>query len=148
MADLPHPWDTYARLQAALSCGRHVCNRSWGTEAALNAILLSLQDDNPVTSDDLARTAASERRRERHRAHLRLVHLTGVEVGADPDDAVAAREGLRIARSKVLSRDWTVLCQVAEGYSYTEVAARGGCTPGGLRVRVLRCRQQIAAKVA
>jgi hypothetical protein len=149
MADLPHPWDIYARLQAALSRGNHLSDQTWGTEAALDAILLSLQEKNPVTSDDLARIAASERRRERHRARLRLVHLTGGgEIGVDPDGALAAREGLRIARSKVSSRDWRVLCQLAEGYSYADVAAQTRSTPGNLRIRVLRCRQRLAARAA
>jgi DNA-directed RNA polymerase specialized sigma24 family protein len=148
MADFPHPWDAYARLQAALSRAHRLSEKTWGTEAALDAILFSLQDNHPVTSDDVTRAAASERRRERHRARLRLVHLASVEVGADPDDAFAAREILRIARSKVSGRDWPVLCQLAQGYSYAEVAARTGDTPGSLRVRVRRCRQQLAAKAA
>lgn len=148
MADLPHPWDIYAHHQAALSRGRCLSDQIWGTEAALDAILRSLQDNNPVTSDDLARTAASERRRQRHRARLRLVYLRGVEASADPDDALASREGLRIARSKVSIRDWRVLCQVAEGYSYAEVAAQVRCTPESLRIRVLRCRQRLAARAA
>ncbi len=148
MADIPHPWDAYGHLQAVLSRAHRVSDQTWGTEAALEAILRSLQDNQPVTSDDLTRTAASERRRERHRAHLRLVHLQGVEVGADPDDALAAREGLHIARSKVSSRDWPVLCQVAEGYRYAEIAGRIGVTPGCLRVRLRRCRQQLAGRAA
>lgn len=143
MADLPHPWDIYAHLQAALSRGRNLTDQTWGMEAAANAFLLSFQDNQVVTSDDLARTAASERRRQRHRAHLRLVHFSGIELGADPEDALAAREKLHNVQSTVSRRDWRVLCQVAAGYSYAEVAARNRSTPGSLRVRVRRCRQRL-----
>lgn len=148
MADLPHPWDTYARLQAELSNGHRLTDQSWGTEAKLDAILLSLQTKTAITSNDLKRTAASERRRERHRAHLRLVYLGDDDMGAAPEEMLAAREGLRILQSRVLSQDWSVLCQLAEGYSYADVAARMHSTPGALRVRVLRCRQQLAKKAA
>jgi DNA-binding NarL/FixJ family response regulator len=148
MADILHPWDAYAHLQAQLSRAHLVSDHTWGMEAALDAILRSLHDNQPVTPDDLTRTAASERRRERYRARLRLTSLRGVEVGADPDERLAAREGLRIARSKVSSRDWPVLWQVAEGYNYPEIAGRIGVTPGCLRVRVQRCRQQLVGKAA
>ncbi len=64
MADIPHPWDAYGHLQVVLSRAHRVSDQTWGTEAALDALLRSLQDNQPVTSDDLTRTAASERRRE------------------------------------------------------------------------------------
>jgi hypothetical protein len=148
MADLPHPWDMYARLQAELSRGCQVGDESWGAEAALNRILLSLQDNSQVTSDDLARTTASERRRERYRARLRRIHVGADEPGADPSEALAARDTLRIAGSMVSNQDWGVLRQLAEGYSYAEVAAQTGSSSGRLRVRVLRCRQRLAAIAA
>jgi hypothetical protein len=148
MADFPHPWDAYASLQAALSRGRYITDQSWGTEAAMNRILVSLQDNKPPAADQIARTAASERRRERHRARLRVIHLAGGDISARPEDALAARQELRVARSKVSERDWSVLCQLATGYNYAEVAAVNGGTPGTLRVRVLRCRQHLATKAA
>lgn len=83
MADLPHPWDTYDHLQATLSRSQSISHESWGTEAALNAILCSSRD-KPLTTDEIARTAASERRRERHRAHLRLVYFSDCDAPLIP----------------------------------------------------------------
>jgi len=148
MVDLPHPWNIYIRVQTALSRGRQLSDQAWGAEAALSGILLSLQNNCPITSESVARTAASEGRRERHRARLRLVHMAKGEAGADPDDALAAREGLRITQSRVSSEDWAVLQQVAEGHSYTELAAQTRNTPGNLRVHVLRCRQRLVGRAA
>jgi hypothetical protein len=127
MAELPHPWDIYARLQAALLSGGQISNQSWGTEAAMNRLLDSVQDSKPLTCDDIARVAASERRRERHRTTLRLVHLAGHDVSAHPEDALAARHELHVARSKVSERDWSVLCQVAAGYDYAELPGACAC---------------------
>lgn len=144
MADLPHPWGAYARLQSKLLHSRHIDDRSWGTEAALNRILIS-PDSKPLTVDEIARTAASERRRERRRARLRLVYVAADDASHHPEDAPAARHELFIARSKVTKRGWTLLCQVAAGYDYVELAAARGKTPGCLRVRVLRLRRRLAA---
>jgi hypothetical protein len=68
MADLQYPWDTYARQPTALSRGGNVSDQSWGTKAAMNRVLVSLQDNQRLTPDQIARGAASERRRERHGA--------------------------------------------------------------------------------
>lgn len=148
MADLPHPWDTYARLQSDLLCGRQITDQSWGTEAAMNRVLASLQDNKPPEPDEIARAAASERRRERHRAHLRLVHLSGDDVSPHPEDALAARHELHVVQSRVSERDWSVLCQVAAGYDYADLSSVNGGTPGNWRVRVLRLRRRLAAKAA
>lgn len=148
MADLPHPWNIYARHQAKLLRGRQTSGENWGTEAALDRILLTVEESIPVTEDDLARTAASDRRRDRKRTLLRLVYLRADEVGADPSNSLAARDTLRVACSLVSNRDWRMLCQLAEGHSYAEVAGQMGSTPGGLRVRVLRCRKRLTAIAA
>lgn len=148
MADLPHPWDAYAHLQTALLRSRSLNNQSWGIEAAMNRFLDSLQGKRPLTSDEIARAAASERRRERHRAHLRVVHLASSDVSPHPEEVFAAKQELHVARSKVSERDWSALCQVAAGYTYADMAATTRETPGSLRVRVLRCRQRLAAKAA
>jgi hypothetical protein len=114
----------------------------------MNRLLDSVQDNKPLIFDDIVRVAASERRRERHRATLRLVYLAGHDVSAHPENALAARHELRVARSKVSERDWSVLCQVAAGYDYADVASNNGGTPGSLRVRVLRLRRELAVKAA
>lgn len=143
MADLPQPWDTYAHHQATLARGYSVSDRSWGTEAAMNRILGSLEDTTPLTIEEIARAAASESRRERHRAHLRAIYLSGSDVSlqAQAEEAFFFAHELRLARSKLSEEDWALLCQVAAGHSYEDIAAANGCSVGGLRVRVLRCRR-------
>ncbi len=66
MADLPHPWDLYARLQSSL---RHECrmdDRSWGNEAGMTYILNSAAGC-PPTQHEVKRVVAATRRRERYR---------------------------------------------------------------------------------
>jgi hypothetical protein len=121
MAELPHPSNIYAQHQARLSRRCQVDDSAWGIEESLNAVLNSLRDNSRVTSDDFARIAASARRRERKRALLRLVNLSS-EVGPDPDDALAARQGLRFARSMISTHDWHLLRHLAEGGSYADLA--------------------------
>jgi hypothetical protein len=148
MTDLPSPWDIYARLQTEMLCGSRVTNQSWGTEAAMNHVLASLQDTKSPEADEIERTAASERRRERRRANLRLVYLTSSEIFPDPEAPLIARHELAIVQSKVSARDWSALCQVGSGCGYAELASANGGTSGGWRVRVLRLRRQLAAKAA
>jgi len=146
MADLPHLWDLYARLQGkSLRCHR-VDNHSWGTEAAMGRILTSLEIDKPAAPDEISRAAASEERRERDRAYLRLVHFGGSEVSNHPEVCLAARQELRAAESKVSTKDWSILCQLAAGHNYAELAVANGGTPGSLRIRVLRCREHLIAE--
>jgi hypothetical protein len=148
MTDLPYPWGVYARLQTEMLRGSRITDQSWGTEAAMNGVLASLQDNKPPTPDEIERTAASERRRERRRAYLRLVYLAGSDTSPHPEAALIARHELDIARSRVSERDWSVLCQVGSGCGYAELASVNGGTSGGWRVRVLRLRRQLAAKAA
>jgi len=145
LADLPCSWDDYAHLQAALLRGCQITDRTWGLEEALNRVLASLQDNKPLKSDEIARAAASGGRRERHRARLRIVHLADNGVPAHPEDVLATRHELHVARAKVSEWEWSVLCQVAAGYDYAELASANGGTPGSMRVRVLRLRRQLKA---
>jgi len=143
MADLPHPWGAFEHLQAELSRGRCISEQSWGTEAALNGILDSLRDNQALASEEMARTAASERRRERRRARLRRAHLTGGDTPAHPEDALAARQELLAIRAKVSERDWFLLREIGFGRDYADVASVIGRTPGSLRVYAFRLRERL-----
>ena len=145
MADLPHPWAMYARLQTEILRSSHVSSQSWGAEAAMNHVLAAIQDNRPPTSDEVARTAASARRQVRYRAHLRLIHLPANDTVLHPEDMLVARHELHAVRSKISEPDWSLLCQVAEGHGYAELASAIGGTPGCLRVRVTRLRRYLAA---
>jgi hypothetical protein len=144
MAVLPHPWSEYARLQRDLARKRGVDEQSWGTEAALDGILASIQQGNLPGDEDIARFAATARRRERNRAQLRLVHLDILDLAPSPEDEFIARDGLAAVQARVTTRDWTILTEVGAGRDYSEVAALIGASPGGLRVRVFQLRKRLA----
>lgn len=150
-------WAKYAPLQAELRDNHTVGDRSWGVEAGLNRILSAEPTDHPpANDDDIERVVSSEQRRERHRAALRRLYLTeddgprrnGTAVnsprGPDPETFLQVRAELKSARAKVTKSDWVLLCAVAVGRDYAEIAAANGGTPGAMRVRVLRLRREIA----
>ena len=143
MSDLSDPsWGAYTRLQAELSHDGRICDHTWGLETALNRILAFPQAKH--TNEDVDRMAASARRRERHRTRLRLAHAARADTSPSSETIVAARQELRAVRAKVVARDWALLCEVAGGRRYDEVAEIVGETPGSLRVRVLRLRRQLS----
>jgi DNA-directed RNA polymerase specialized sigma24 family protein len=99
----------------------------------------------PANDDDYVdRTISTAQRRERYRAALRRLYLIRDVAGPHPDQQLDARAALRSARARVTKAEWILLCAVAVGYSYTEIAARRGSTAGALRVRVSRLRRDIA----
>lgn len=144
MAELPHPWGVYARLQIKLAHRRQVDDRSWGLDAGLDRVLA--EPDQPPTEDEIDRAVRSEGRRERYRAQLRRVHLAPENCATDPEAAVAARQTLRTAQAQVAIDDWMLLCAVGEGCEYGEIAAARNGSPGQLRVRVLRLRRKLTSE--
>jgi len=150
-------WDKYAPLQAELRDNHTVGDRSWGVEAGLNGILSAEPTSHPpANDDDIQRVVSSEQRRERHRAALRRLYLTeddgmrrnGMPVnsprGPDLETFIEVRAELKSTRTKVTKSDWDLLCAVATGREYAEIAAAKGGTVGALRVRVSRLRREIA----
>jgi hypothetical protein len=139
------PWDKYAFLQAELRDKPSVGNRSWGIEAGLNRILSAepLSSNHPLANDDIERAVNNEQRRERHRAELRRLYLVKEEPGPHPETSLQARAELRLARAKVTKSGWDLLCAVAVGRDYAEIATANGGAPGALRVRVLRLRREV-----
>jgi DNA-directed RNA polymerase specialized sigma24 family protein len=148
--NLPAPWDLYRALQIKLLKGSKVDDASWGCEAALNRILRSdLARDPPVSNEDINRWARSESRRERHRASLRRLRLTHLEVEHPAiERALHERQELRKARELVTDEEWTLLCAVSEGRGYDEIATRTGRSSGALRIRILRLRHRLSAALA
>ena len=144
MAELPHPWGAYTGLARELSSRCRVDDQSWGAEAALNQILASLQQGQSPSLEDIDRTAATARRGERHRAHLRLVHFPASDdTAASPEAEFIARDKLNNISSQLTQRDWTTLLEIGAGSDYGEVASLVGGTAGALRVRVLRIRKEL-----
>jgi hypothetical protein len=141
---LDFPWGKYACLRAELQANRSVGNRSWGIEAGLNRILSAgLTSHPPANDEDIERAISNEQRRERHRAALRRRHLVKEEGGPDPETSLQARAELRSVRAKAIKSAWNLLCAVAVGHDFAEIAAAKGGTSGALRVRVFRLRREM-----
>lgn len=143
MADLPHPWDTYARLQACLDRDPHLTDRSWGLEEALNHIV-----ELPSASvEEIARVCASARRRERFRKTRRVPMSEHIGT-ADPLPNLIARQELLVIRAHVRDDEWNLLTDTAAGTPQREMASIRRLSSGALRVRLTRMRRKIATLLA
>lgn len=144
MADYPHQWRAYARLQTELARMDRVTPRSWGVEAGLNrSLVLGLGD--PAAVNEVDRARASGERRARYRAHLLRTGYDTPSRDEEPEDGLHARERLRAIEAGMSSEDWQLLTAVAIGNDYRELAAASHGSEGALRVRVLRLRRRHAA---
>ena len=143
MADLPHPWGIYARLQHNLRREHRIGDRSWGTEAGMDYILDSVSG-SPPTEEEVNRVIATGRRRERHRGSRREPLLEDIAT-AHPEGALSARSELAAIRRKVGDRNWDVLEALAMGSSYQEVSKAMSMPLGATRVKVVRLRAVLVA---
>ena len=137
MAELPHPWGAYLRLQSRLDRSSCLNDHNRALEAGLDGILEAVTINAVFADTDVARAVASEARRERHRAQLRRRYLSPNEPTIDPNGLVEARSALRLIQRAVTASDLTLLTQVAAGQEYGELGSR-------LRVRVSRLRKKLA----
>lgn len=143
MADLPHPWGMYARLQTNLRRDYRVGDRSWGTEAGMDHIL-ELASGAPPTEGEVNQVIATSRRRERHRGCRREPLFENIAT-AHPEGALTARSELAAIRRKVGDRNWELLTAVGAGSDYEEISTALSVSPGAVRVKVLRLRASLAA---
>ncbi len=137
MAVIPQRWRVYAHLQNQASKARRADARSWGIEAGLNHLLAA---DNDET---YAAAIGATRRRETYREGIRRRMAEASEV-VDPASSLDARLSLDALRRQIRPADWDLLCQVGIGMDYAEISPLHRCSPGALRVRVLRLRGSIA----
>ena len=144
---LPHPWDAYSALQEELDQRTRIDSETWGLEAALNAIV---DPEVPPQTVKLKRVRAAAARRERHRAHVRVLRVIegGLSASELEFEAAATRETLEFLHSQVSTADWALLESVAEGISYATLAKVRGTTEGSLRVRVSRLRALLRRRAA
>lgn len=160
MADIPHSWGTYARLQSKLSSTDCITTAS-ALEEALNVVLQPDFRPESITDADLQRVAESAARRDRHRSTLvrgviadkiaaarvtQSAESGDFEVDAGPrslDDEIHARRELARLKSMLREPDWELLTGVAAGISYEELAAEQAVSPAALRSRVCRLRRAI-----
>lgn len=159
MADIPHSWEAYARLQQELSSTCCVAVAD-ALEEALNVVLQPDFRPDAVSKADLSRVAESAARRTRHRKHLlrraappsqpacpldTVEPEEGVAAAASSslDDEVHARRELARLKAVLRSPDWDLLTGVAAGATYEELAAEHVATTAALRSRVSRLRKAI-----
>ncbi|MBZ0134614.1 MAG: hypothetical protein K8D98_01685, partial [Rhodanobacter sp.] len=162
MAEVPHPWGAYARLQSKLSTTTSIVF-GHALEAALNAIHQPDFSAEGLAEATMLRLAANAARQERHRSALRckvqaaaLEEETGargnddgvVSTGASSlDEQLHSRRELQRICSRLLDDDWDLLTSVAAaGIPYDELAASHASTPTALRSRVGRLRQSLMVR--
>lgn len=146
MSDGPSSWEEYLSLQSKLLRKSKVDDHSWGLEAGLNRLLAAIE---VRTSVDVDRTVASRARRERNR--LRLLHIHGDRTATHdpaPEAALDAKRALEGIQKQVDAEQWRLICAVAEGHEYAELADSFEAAAGTLRARVLRLRRRLDAGAA
>src|SRR5580658_682421 len=96
MADLPHRWRAYARIQLQLSRCTRLGYRAWGLEAGLNVLL---RPEAETSDSELERTVATAERRTRHQCALLCRYRDQVnEDEAEPRSIEAAVDAERALR--------------------------------------------------
>ncbi len=161
MAEIPHSWGVYARLQSKLSTTTSI-TFGGALEAALNAIHQPAFSVAAFAEANMLRLAANAARQERHRSALRRqaqaaaldeqTSACGSDVGGEAtgasslDDQLHARRELQRIASRLPEADWDVLTGAAAGISYYELAASHASTSAALRSRVCRLRQALMAR--
>jgi DNA-directed RNA polymerase specialized sigma24 family protein len=142
MAELPHPWDAYRRLQDELHLTNAVTTESWGLEAALDGIAAAVENGEAITTDDVRLFRETASRRERR--HLVLIgKLAPLVSAASQAEGPLAAVALAKVKASLPAREWQLLSDVGAGWSYAEIARREGRRAGALRVRVQRMRAQL-----
>lgn len=161
MAEIPHSWGAYARLQSKLLT---ITSITYGgaLEAALNVIHQPDFSVEALAEPDMLRLAANAARQERHRGALRRQAQTaaldeetsvpgndsgiGATGTSSLDDQLHARRELRYIASQLPADDWDLLTGVAAGISYNELAASHASTSSALRSRVSRLRRALMVR--
>lgn len=143
MAELPHHWAMYARLQENLLRNHRVDARSWAIESGMDHILETVSDATP-TQIELDRVIATSARRERHRCSRREPMLDDI-ASTHPEDALMARSDLMAVRRRVGEHNWELLTAVGMGTAYDEIAAAASRPASTVRVKVQRLRASLAA---
>src|SRR5207244_3065751 len=119
-------WDAYGALQDELDERTLIDSEAWGLEEALNTLLLDpgTKVSGGATAINLQRVRNAAARRERHRAHVRVLRVVqgGLPDGELEYRVAEARETLNFLHLQVASDDWVLLEAVAEGVPYAVLA--------------------------
>ena len=134
MAELPHPWDAYASVQAQLFARTAVGDRSWGLEAALNRLVVS----RPPDPAQLATVQASAERRARYGRALIARNVAALNSEApSPDAQMEARSDLIFLGRHLSAPDMASLSAVGLGHPASTEAARQRVARARRRARML-----------
>ena len=140
MKILPHPWSTYADLQASLENTNRITSYTWGQESALNKILDAERRCRTATPQEIMKSSSTGARRERSRSLLRRQHHR--EFSFRPIDVgrmLEARIVLMQIEAAIEPSDWTLLLAVSD-----QMGERGKPrTSGAIRVKVCRLRKKL-----
>ena len=147
MAEVPHPWRAYARLQQQARRSRRTDARSWAFEAGLDYLLADSSRADEA-DEGVARTVSTARRREAHREGTLRRVAAEWNAPQHPETALHMRLTLEAIRSRLAGPDWDILCEVGVGRSYGEIADARGGSPGEYRIRVFRLRQRLGTPEA
>jgi hypothetical protein len=157
MAEIPRPWESYERVQRALSVTSCVTTAA-ALEDALNVVHRADFRPEAFREDDLLHVVETAARRERHRMNL-IRKATAPHVGAAPDepdieiqrsgtgnleDQVHARQELVRIEHLIGKPDWELVTGIAAGASYEALAVEQATTSSALRSRVCRLLKAIA----
>ena len=144
-----YPWSLYAELQSGDLQVTHLTDATWGNEAGMNHFLSVLESGStPADVSDFRRSLqtamATGAWNERNRARLRRKYLQVSESENRREERqILARLRLQEVQAVLKPVDWEVLLDVANGFSYDELAASRGISSGGIRTRVSRLRSRL-----
>ncbi|MGR4863765.1 hypothetical protein [Caulobacter sp. LARHSG274] len=134
MTELPHPWDAYASAQAQLSTRTAIGDRSWGLEAALNRLVVSMPSD-PAP---FATVQASAERRARYSRALIARNVAALNSEApSATTQMEARSDLIFLGRHLSAPDMASLLAVGLGNSASTEAARQRVARARRRARML-----------
>jgi hypothetical protein len=145
MDTLEPAWSAYADLQKSLSNTSSVSPRTLALEAALSATLDAIGSNRATRSDNdkiVSRTLNSVNWRERSHRRLRLTHHPSIERAVANEHAPFTVVRLREIRDTLTEADWSLILNVAGGYTYRELSSTAGSTLA-LRVKVSRIRASL-----
>ena len=145
------PWAVFCDLHS--QADSPILNQdAWAVDEALNALLDEIADDqisaDPQKVLQRFKTLRSNRAAKHRRRHqiLAAAYFRDSSMASivEPFPIVAHRENLEHVRQHVTAAEWSLLCHLAMGHTYQEVAQHTGCIPQNLKPKVSRLRARLA----
>jgi DNA-directed RNA polymerase specialized sigma24 family protein len=144
MNDLPSPWNEYARLQGLAQKISRIDSYSWGIEEEMASFLEAPSTFTLATAKRLNRVRQTAARRERARSLLRETNSSELRPqNPNPISYLEAREVLEHIKNAIESPQWELLLGHATGKNYKELGRQLCISPGAVRAKVFRLRQDL-----